>query len=69
MQAVTLHHLSPRERAVALLIAQDKPIKVICDKLKLHPRTVAIYIRRAKAKLGVQSLVGIALIVVSCREL
>lgn len=66
---MTLQHLSPRERAVALLIAADKSPKVICDELQLHPRTVAIYIRRAKAKLGVQSLVGVALIVVSCREL
>ncbi len=51
------HHplLSPRERAIAKLIAQGLPNKIIGDKLGISPWTVATYIRRIFAKIGVTS--------------
>lgn len=51
------HHplLSPRERAIAKLIAQGFPNKIIGDKLGISPWTVATYIRRIFAKIGVTS--------------
>jgi DNA-binding CsgD family transcriptional regulator len=47
--------LSPREREIALLIAQGLPNKTIAAVLKISLWTVATYVRRLFAKLGVSS--------------
>ncbi len=47
--------LSPRERAIAKLIAEGLPNKCIGNQLGISPWTVATYIRRIFAKLGVTS--------------
>ena len=47
--------LSPRERAIAKLIAEGLPNKCIGRQLGISPWTVATYIRRIFAKLGVTS--------------
>lgn len=47
--------LSPRERAIAKLIAEGLPNKCIGHQLGISPWTVATYIRRIFAKLGVTS--------------
>ena len=47
--------LSPREREIALLIAQGLPNKTIAAVLEISLWTVATYVRRLFAKLGVSS--------------
>lgn len=48
-------HLSPRELAIAQLVAQGLPNKSIGNKLSISPWTVATYLRRIFNKLGVSS--------------
>ena len=47
--------LSPREREIARLIARGLPNKAIAAVLDISPWTVATYVRRLFAKLGVGS--------------
>lgn len=47
--------LSPRELAIARLIAQGLPNKTIGSKLEISPCTVSTYLRRIFGKLGVTS--------------
>lgn len=47
--------LSPRELAIARLIAQGLPTKTISSQLKISPCTVSTYLRRIFGKLGVTS--------------
>lgn len=47
--------LSPRELAIARLIAQGLPNKTISSTLKISPCTVSTYLRRIFGKLGVTS--------------
>lgn len=47
--------LSPRELAIARLIAQGLPNKTIGSTLKISPCTVSTYLRRIFGKLGVSS--------------
>jgi two-component system, NarL family, nitrate/nitrite response regulator NarL len=47
--------LSPRERAIAQLIAKGLPNKTIGDILEISPWTVATHLRRIFNKLGVTS--------------
>jgi len=47
--------LSPREQAIAKLVAQGLPNKCIGDQLDISPWTVATHIRRIFAKLDVTS--------------
>jgi len=47
--------LSPREREIALLIAEGQPNKLIAQILNISPWTVSTYLRRIFAKLGVGS--------------
>ncbi len=47
--------LSPRERAIARLVAQGWPNKCIAKQLNISPWTVASYMRRIFAKLQVTS--------------
>jgi two-component system nitrate/nitrite response regulator NarL len=47
--------LSPRELAIAHLIAQGLPNKTISSMLKISPCTVSTYLRRIFGKLGVSS--------------
>jgi len=47
--------LSPRERAIAQLVAQGLPNKCIGTQLKISPWTVATHLRRIFAKLNVTS--------------
>lgn len=47
--------LSPREREIARLIAQGLPNKTIAAVLEISLWTVATYVRRLFAKLGVSS--------------
>ncbi|HBB33818.1 MAG TPA: helix-turn-helix transcriptional regulator [Cyanobacteria bacterium UBA8803] len=47
--------LSPRERAIAKLVAQGLPNKHIGHRLDISPWTVATHLRRIFAKLGVTS--------------
>jgi DNA-binding CsgD family transcriptional regulator len=47
--------LSPREQAIARLIAQGLPNKCIADILEISPWTVATYLRRIFIKLNVTS--------------
>lgn len=47
--------LSPRERAIAQLVAQGLPNKRIGARLKISPWTVATHLRRIFAKLEVTS--------------
>ncbi len=47
--------LSPRELAIAHLIAQGLPNKTISSTLKISPCTVSTYLRRIFGKLGVSS--------------
>jgi two-component system nitrate/nitrite response regulator NarL len=47
--------LSPREKAIAKLVAQGLPNKCIGDELDISPWTVATHIRRIFAKLDVTS--------------
>lgn len=47
--------LSPREAAIASLVAQGLPNKSIGNKLDISPWTVATYLRRIFGKLGVTS--------------
>lgn len=47
--------LSPRERAIAKLVAQGFSNKCIGNQLKISPWTVATYLRRIFAKLTVNS--------------
>lgn len=47
--------LSPRELAIARLIAQGMPNKCIGEILEISPWTVATHLRRMFAKLGVNS--------------
>lgn len=48
-------NLSPRERAIAELIARGLPNKSIADELGISSWTVATYIRRIFSKLSVTS--------------
>lgn len=48
-------HLSPREQAVAKLVAQGLPNKSIGEQLNISTWTVATYLRRIFAKLEVTS--------------
>ncbi|WP_427157431.1 response regulator transcription factor [Aliinostoc sp. HNIBRCY26] len=47
--------LSPREQAIAQLVAQGLPNKLIGIRLHISPWTVATHIRRIFVKLGVTS--------------
>ncbi|GAB4131349.1 MAG: hypothetical protein Fur0046_00220 [Cyanobacteria bacterium J069] len=47
--------LSPRELAIARLIAQGLPNKTISSRLEISPCTVSTYLRRIFNKLGVSS--------------
>jgi len=47
--------LSPRERAIAQLVAQGLPNKCIAKNLNISHWTVATYIKRIFIKLGVSS--------------
>jgi len=47
--------LSPREKAIAQLVSQGLPNKSIGDRLDISPWTVATYLRRLFAKVGVTS--------------
>ncbi|HET6947056.1 MAG TPA: LuxR C-terminal-related transcriptional regulator [bacterium] len=47
--------LSPRERQIALLIAQGLPTKAIAWRLGISVWTVSTYLRRIFARFGVQS--------------
>ncbi|MGL5060774.1 MAG: response regulator transcription factor [Microcoleus sp.] len=47
--------LSPRERAIAQLVAQGLPNKCIAKHLNISHWTVATYVRRIFIKLGVCS--------------
>lgn len=47
--------LTPREQAIAQLIAQGLPNKCIAKQLDISPWTVATHIRRLFAKLGVST--------------
>jgi len=47
--------LSPRELAIARLIAKGMPNKCIGDILEISPWTVATHLRRIFVKLGVTS--------------
>lgn len=47
--------LSPRERAIAKLVAQGLDNKSIAKSLNISPWTVATYLRRIFSKLGVTS--------------
>lgn len=47
--------LSPRERQIAVLIAQGLPTKAIALRLGISVWTVSTYLRRIFARLGVQS--------------
>ncbi|WP_088889059.1 response regulator transcription factor [Leptolyngbya ohadii] len=49
------HALSPRELAIARLIAQGLPNKAIGSMLEISPATVSTYLRRIFSKLGVTS--------------
>jgi DNA-binding CsgD family transcriptional regulator len=48
-------HLSPRERAIAELVARGLPNKCIAKQLEISPWTVSTYLRRIFAKLDVSS--------------
>lgn len=48
-------NLSPRELAIARLIAKGLPNKSISDLLEISPYTVATHLRRIFVKLGVSS--------------
>jgi DNA-binding CsgD family transcriptional regulator len=50
--------LSPREREIARLVAKGYPNKTVAAILDLSPWTVATYLRRIYAKLGVRSRAG-----------
>ncbi|NJR74225.1 MAG: helix-turn-helix transcriptional regulator [Scytonema sp. CRU_2_7] len=47
--------LSPREKAIAKLVAQGLPNKLIGINLDISPWTVATHLRRIFVKLGVTS--------------
>jgi two-component system nitrate/nitrite response regulator NarL len=47
--------LSPRERAIAQLVAQGLPNKCIAKNLNISHWTVATYVKRIFLKLGVSS--------------
>ncbi len=47
--------LSPRERAIAQLVAQGLPNKCIAKTLNISHWTVATYVKRIFLKLGVSS--------------
>ena len=53
--AMSQVNLSPREQAIARLIAQGLPNKCIADILEISPWTVATYLRRIFIKLNVTS--------------
>lgn len=53
----TLIHLSPREHAIAELVAQGLHNRSISQQLGISPWTVATYIRRIFNKLNVNSRV------------
>jgi two-component system nitrate/nitrite response regulator NarL len=58
MQSTTYHSeisLSPRERAIAQLVAQGLPNKCIAKNLNISHWTVATYVKRIFVKLGVSS--------------
>jgi len=46
-------NLSPREQAIAKLVAQGLPNKSIANQLDISPWTVATHLRRMFFKLGV----------------
>ncbi len=54
-QATTPVSLSPRELAIARLIAKGMPNKCVGDILEISPWTVATHLRRIFVKLGVAS--------------
>lgn len=61
--------LSEQERRVARALAEEKAPKEIAAEMSIAPRTVAVYIERARVKLRVGSPVGIALIVARAGQL
>jgi DNA-binding NarL/FixJ family response regulator len=48
-------HLSPREQAIAQLVAEGLPNKVIAHQLQISQWTVASHLRRLFIKVGVSS--------------
>jgi DNA-binding CsgD family transcriptional regulator len=57
--------LTPREGLVVQLIAQGFHNKAIAARLRISPHTVASYIRRIYAKLGVNNRIALATMVVT----
>lgn len=53
-----LVRLSPRERRIVALFAQDYTNKEAARELGIHPETVKTHVRRIYAKLGVRSKAG-----------
>lgn len=59
MQTLKFNLLSPRERevtrSVADAIVDDKPIKTICEDLKISPDTLEVHLRNIRKKLEVNT--------------
>ena len=53
-----LSQLSPQERRIVALFAQDYTNKEVARELSIHPETVKTHCRRIYAKLGVRSKAG-----------
>lgn len=51
--------LTPRERQITELLAQDHVTKDIARELQIEEHTVVTHIRRAYAKLGVSTRAGL----------
>jgi DNA-binding CsgD family transcriptional regulator len=58
------HALSPREQEIARMVAQGYPNKTIASVLEISTWTVATYLRRIFAKLGVRSRAAMVALVV-----
>lgn len=57
--------LSPRQYEVASLLAQDIGYKEIARRLGISPQTVKVTLSRVEERLGVQSYVGIVIIMLT----
>ncbi|MFU8770400.1 MAG: response regulator transcription factor, partial [Desulfotignum sp.] len=54
-----LECLSERERDVLRLIAEGRSTRKIAETLSLSPKTIDIYRRNLKIKLGIDSVAGL----------
>ena len=67
-QSHPLDVLTPREREIALLLADGKPNKIVAHELSISPRTVETHRAHLMSKLGARSVAELVRLVVDAGD-